>query len=147
MQAVLSHWGMWHWFALAVLLGILDVAVGANFLFVWCGLSAVLVGVLVLVLPLSLEFQWLFFGLGVMASLLIWKKYLRKCASAQPGTLNRRTQGYVGRIFTLETAIVDGTGKVRIGDSVWQVSGEDMPVETKVRVVAADGTLLKVERA
>ena len=37
--------------------------------------------------------------------------------------LNRRAEGYVGRIFTLDKPIVDGIGTIRIDDTVWRVSG------------------------
>ncbi len=149
MEAYLSQLVFWHWFALALVLGILDVTFGANFFFVWCGASAALVGLLKLLIPvMTWEYQLLIFGIGVMASLIFWRSYLRNHprVSDKPN-LNQRSAQYIGRTFALEEAIVNGRGKVRVADTLWLVAGEDMPAGTTVRVVAVDGTILKVERS
>ncbi|MCF6225258.1 MAG: NfeD family protein, partial [Xanthomonadales bacterium] len=57
----------------------------------------------------------------------------------------QRGQQYVGRVFTLDRAIVNGTGKVKVDDSTWRVKGLDMPVDGKVKVVATEGVILVVE--
>ncbi len=147
MQALFSHLVFWHWFGLAVILGILDVVLGANFFFVWCGLSAVVVGIIMLIIPLSWEFQFLIFGLGIMTSLIAWRKYVKTHArtSDQP-YLNQRAQQYIGRVFTLEEPIIDGRGKVKVDDSVWRVEGKDMPAGSKVQVINVDGVVLKVKK-
>lgn len=148
MDVMFAKLVFWHWFALAVILMILDVTIGANFLFVWCGISAVLVGVLMLIIPnMTWEFQFLIFGIGIMASLVIWRQYLKKMPkdTDQPG-LNRRAERYIGRIFDLDEAIENGRGKVRVDDTTWRVQGEDLPVGTKVKVIGVDGTVLKVEK-
>ena len=49
-------------------------------------------------------------------------------------------------MFTLEGAIVDGRGRLRVDDSVWLVEGPDLPAGTRVRITGADNTLLRVER-
>ena len=59
--------------------------------------------------------------------------------------LNRRTEGYVGRVFTLEKPIVDGIGTVRIDDTVWRVSGPDCPAGSRVKIASANGSDLLVE--
>jgi membrane protein implicated in regulation of membrane protease activity len=58
--------------------------------------------------------------------------------------LNRRAEAQIGRVVTLVEPIVDGRGKVRIGDTVWSASGPDLPAGSRVRVVAAHGALLEV---
>ena len=42
--------------------------------------------------------------------------------------------------------IVNGVGKLHVDDSQWRISGADVPAGTQVRVVAADGSTLRVER-
>jgi membrane protein implicated in regulation of membrane protease activity len=61
--------------------------------------------------------------------------------------LNRRAQQYVGRRFTLDEPIVNGYGKLRVGDSVWSVSGSDLPAGTQVTVTGTSGVVLLVEKA
>ena len=58
--------------------------------------------------------------------------------------LNRRSEALVGRVCTLEKPIVDGEGVVRVDDTVWRVTGPDMPAGTHVRIVGADGASLSV---
>ena len=52
---------------------------------------------------------------------------------------------YIGRVFTLEEAIINGRGKVRVDDTLWRVEGADLPLGHKVKVVSVDGVVFKVE--
>jgi membrane protein implicated in regulation of membrane protease activity len=61
--------------------------------------------------------------------------------------LNRRAEALVGRVFTLEKPIIDGSGTVRIDDTIWRVAGPDTPAGTRVRVVEAKGANLTVAAA
>jgi len=51
------------------------------------------------------------------------------------------------RVFTLDAPIVNGIGKLNIGDTTWKVVGEDLPAQARVRVTGVDGTVLTVEPA
>ena len=59
--------------------------------------------------------------------------------------LNRRGAQCIGRICTVEEAIVAGRGKVRIGDTVWPAEGADAGAGAQVRVTGSQGTVLSVE--
>jgi membrane protein implicated in regulation of membrane protease activity len=61
--------------------------------------------------------------------------------------LNRRSDALVGRVFTLEKPIMDGSGTVRVDDTVWRVRGPDCPAGSRVKVVRTDGGSLVVEAA
>jgi len=85
-----------------------------------------------------------------VASLVMWWRLIRPTkrdedASDQP-FLNRRAQGFVGREFTLEKPIVDGAGTVRMGDTIWRVTGPDCAAGSRVRIARAEGATLFVER-
>ena len=54
---------------------------------------------------------------------------------------------FIGRRFALSEAIDNGVGKIRVDDTTWKVKGPDLPEGAKVRVTAAEGTLLVVEAA
>jgi inner membrane protein len=60
--------------------------------------------------------------------------------------LNQRAAQLVGRVLVLAEAIEGGRGRVRVGDTLWQVEGPDLPRGTEVKVAAAKATLLQVER-
>ncbi|MBK5198868.1 MAG: hypothetical protein JJE37_11400, partial [Methyloceanibacter sp.] len=49
--------------------------------------------------------------------------------------------------FDLIDPIVNGRGSVKIGDSIWRVEGPELPMGARIRVVGADGTVLKVVAA
>jgi len=149
METLFLDLEFWHWFALAVTLVIIDVATGANFLFLWSGVAAALVGIILLLVPnMGWEYQMMIFGLGTMSSLLLWFFYLKKqpTETDQPN-LNMRSKQYIGRTFNLVEPIENGRGKVRVGDTLWRVQGEDLPNASKVKVVNVDGVILIVEKA
>jgi len=51
----------------------------------------------------------------------------------------------MGRRTTLLKAITNGAGKVRIDDSVWDVTGPDLPQGTHVVITGVSGSTLTVE--
>ena len=54
---------------------------------------------------------------------------------------------FVGQELVLSEPIVDGFGRVALGDSVWRISGPDLQAGARIRIVGADGAVLKVEAA
>ena len=137
----------WHWWIAGVALVIVEVfAPGAIFL--WLGISAGLVGAMLLAVPdISWQVQFLVFAVLSVGSIAGWRVYhKRNPTETDLPTLNRRGEQYVGRVFTLEDGINNGTGVIRVDDSRWKIEGEDLPAGTKVRVTGVEGTVLKVER-
>lgn len=138
----------WHWWALGVLMLSVELLVPGMF-FIWMAESAFVVGTLLWLAPgLELEYQLILFSALSILSIALFRRYLRKypIATDRP-LLNRRSAQYIGRVFTLEHPIVNGRGKVRVDDSIWRVEGADCGSGVKVRVTAAEGVVLKVERA
>jgi len=136
----------WHWWVLGVLLIILEILSPAIF-FLWMGISAGVVGLLVLLIPtLGWETQILLFATFSVASIVVWRHYLKlhPIQSDQP-QLNRRGEQYVGRRFTLDEPIVNGQGKIRVDDTTWKITGADCQAGTKVKVTGVSGVLLEVE--
>ena len=144
----LQHLSFWDWLAFGSLLLILEVF-GAGGYLLWIGIAAALVGVLMYLFPeLPWAWQFLLFGcLSILTAVLWWQR--QKAAakpSDQPG-LNQRGSEFVGRTFALHEAIVGGRGKIKAGDTVWIVSGNDLPAGSQIRVTGQEGVLLKVEPA
>jgi inner membrane protein len=70
----------------------------------------------------------------------------RGAMQAQDGhELNDRGQQIVGRVAIVDQPIAQGRGRVRIGDTTWQVTGPDCEVGTSVKIVASEGLSLRVE--
>ncbi|MET0407187.1 MAG: NfeD family protein [Hyphomicrobium sp.] len=149
MQAISSlidQMGPWLWFALAVVLFVLE-SIGPGVHFVWFGLSAMIVGILALAVSVAWQWQLIAFALIALAA-VYWVRHKSREESANPDVpdLNVRGAQYIGRLVTIEDAIVNGRGKVRVGDTVWVAEGEDGPKGTSVRVTGVDGTVLVVSR-
>ena len=60
--------------------------------------------------------------------------------------LNQRTEQFVGNSYVLSEAIINGRGKVKVGDTHWVVEGDDMPAGQSVRVTSAYSNVLTVEK-
>jgi membrane protein implicated in regulation of membrane protease activity len=138
----------WHWWIAAVVLIVVEVFAPGT-VALWMAVSAAVVGLLLLAIPdLTWQAQFLVFAILSVATVIGWRAYqLRYPTETDQPTLNRRGEQYVGRAFTLSEAIVNGTGKIHVDDTMWKVEGEDLPEGTQVRVTGVDGTVLTVEPA
>ena len=148
MTGWLEHIVFWHWWILAGLLLILELTAPA-FLFLWLGIAAVAVGLILLVFPsITLEVQLVLFAVASIVAVLAWRKYreTRVVKNDQPN-LNRRGQQYIGRVFSLSQPITNGVGKVIVDDSTWKIKGPDLPAGTHIKVTGVDGVVFKVEAA
>ena len=140
-----DHLQYTHWWILGVSFIILEILLPGVF-FLWMGLSAGVVGGLMLLFPeMGWKGQILWFSALSLLTVVGWLRYLKQhpTPTDQP-TLNRRGTQYIGRIFTLTEPIVNGVGRIRVDDTGWKVSGPDLPTGSKVRVVNIDSTLLIV---
>lgn len=148
MAEMFESLGTWNWLIFGVILMALELLAPGIFLF-WFGLAALLVGLASFAFSPSWQLQILLFALFAAAAVPAWRRLAR--SAARPASdnpfLNRRAAGLVGRVFTLEKPIVDGSGTVRIDDTVWRVAGPDTPAGSRVRIVQADGANLTVTAA
>jgi len=143
----LSSLGVWNWFILAVLLFILETIVpGVHFL--WFGLAAVVVGGIALATGIVWQWQMIAFGvISVLTVFWVRRIYRAGVAHTDQPDLNVRANQYVGRSLVVEQAILNGRGKVRVGDTLWTAEGPDSPAGARVTVKEAKGNVLVVERA
>ncbi|MEQ9912707.1 NfeD family protein [Pectobacterium polaris] len=135
----------WFWLSLGGLLLAAEM-LGASGYSLWSGLSAVLVGLLTWVMPLGWPLQGTIFAILTIVTALLWWYWLRKRTLSRPQLmLNQRGQQLVGLRATLTDPVINGFGRVNIGDSSWRVKSEqDLPVGTQVEVIAIDGITLHV---
>ena len=137
--------GAWNWLIAAVLLFILEVVAPGVFL-MWFGVAAGVVGLVTLAVDMPLLWQALLFGLAAIASVLIGRQLFPYSEQvSDQSSLNLRGQQYVGKTFALEQPIVEGRGKLRVGDSLWSAEGPDLAAGARVRVTGVRGTVLVVE--
>lgn len=134
------------WWLLALLLIAAELVAPGYFL-LWIGLASAVMGLVMLVFP-SLAFlaQAVLFAVLSVAVCYIYWKYIRPAAELRDDQplLNRKGDRMIGRRLTVVDAIINGRGKVKVGDSVWLVEGNDCPVGTPVTVIAVNGTSLQI---
>lgn len=146
MWDILVKLGSWNWLIAGLVLMALELVAPGVFL-LWLGLAALLVGVVSLFADWAWQVQVIAFAAFSLAAVPLWRRVANQNAAADTSFLNRRSDALVGRVFTLEKPIQDGSGTVRVDDTVWRVSGPDCPAGSKVKVVRADGASLTVEAA
>ena len=138
------------WWILALLLIAGEIMLPGYFL-LWIGLAAAAMGVLLWLLPtLGLLAQAVLFALLALVACVLYARFLRPLLERRaPGDarLNRRGEQMIGQRYVLCEAIVNGRGKVQVGDGQWLVSGPDLPLGSTVEVLAVQGTTLQVRAA
>lgn len=147
MVSLLAAYLPWLWLALGLLLMSLEVVVpGIHFL--WFGIAAVIVAFAAFAGVLSgLEWQLLGFAILSLGALYTGRS-LTASVKTDPDAdvINERGQQYVGRRVVVEDAIVNGRGRVRVGDTLWLAEGPDAPTGSQVIIKSAHGTVLRVDR-
>ncbi|MCE4223238.1 NfeD family protein [Methylobacterium sp. C25] len=132
----------WGWILAGLLLMGGELLIPGIFL-VWLGLAAFVTGLVEAGVDLPWQAQLPLFAVLSAITVTIATRLNR----VELPLLNRGVQGLVGREVVLEAPIVAGRGGVRLDDTLWRVSGPDLPAGTRVRVTGAEGTVLTVMAA
>lgn len=148
MMSYLELLGVWNWAVLGLALLFLEL-VTPGFFLIWIGMAA-LVTSLVSFTGIGFIDNWqiqllLFLILSVIF-VLIGRRYFnpRTQSSDQP-LLNRRADQLIGLRTTLEEPIINGQGRARFDDTLWRVTGPDLPAGATVIVQEYLDGLLRVE--
>jgi membrane protein implicated in regulation of membrane protease activity len=146
MTEMFSTLGTWNWLIFGIILMALELIAPGVFLF---GLAALLVGLLSFAFDPSWQVQILMFAIFAAAAVPLWRRVARNNTAVSKSNpfLNKRADALVGRVLTLEKPIIDGSGTVRIDDTIWRVAGPDAPAGSRVKIVQADGASLTVSAA
>jgi inner membrane protein len=133
------------WLGAGAVLLMLEILAPGAFL-LWLGIAAGLVGAVLLFAPLGLGLQLVLFAvlslvLGVFARVVL--RY--GITITDRGTLNKAGNRFTGQVVEVAEPIVNGRGKVKIGDGFWNAEGPDAATGTKVRVKGSKGAVLMVE--
>ncbi|WP_051279255.1 NfeD family protein [Hellea balneolensis] len=135
------------WLILGVLLLVLEVITGTTYI-LWPAVAALIVGVIVFILPLGWEMQFLLFFILSAVLLVAGHKYVRpKMKGGEPSDLNDRARSMIGMRVKAVADFETGMGRVQVGDTQWRASITDGNPSsgTELRVVSVKGTTLQVE--
>lgn len=148
LEELFAELGAWNWVVLGLLLLGAEI-LAPGFFLIWIGIAAVIVGAVSLALWDASFWNWqaqvlVFLALALISAFAGRALMKRGDVSDEP-LLNRRGAQMIGEMTTLREAIVNGRGRVKIGDTTWSVSGPDLDAGTKVRVTGAADMKLTVE--
>ncbi|MGK3142656.1 NfeD family protein [Pantoea sp. C2G6] len=136
----------WFWLTLGGLLLAAEM-LGTSGYLLWSGLAAVMVGIIEWLVPISWTAQGSLFAVLTLVCVFLWYRWMRYREVRQtPVSLNQRGNQMIGMQLTLESALDNRIGHVRIGDSSWRVEADrDLPAGTPVVVVAVEGITLRIQ--
>lgn len=135
------------WIISGVLLLILEVITGTTYI-LWPAVSALIVGLLVFVLPLGWEMQFLLFFILSTALLIFGHTHVRpRMEGGEPSDLNDRARTMIGMRVKAIANFETGQGRVQVGDTQWRatMSTGDAKSGDELRVTEVKGTTLIVE--
>ncbi len=136
----------WHWVVLGLALLTIEMFT-ATFMMLGVGLSAIIVGVIDVIYPISLETEIILWIILSLLSIAIWVKYMQDRTKENSGQSNYslETLGMVE-----EKIIINGKGIVRfdtpvLGNTTWTATAkENLDKDTRIRIVMVKGQLIEV---
>ena len=136
------------WLILGFALLVAEVATGTSYI-LWVAVSALIVGVFALILPIGWQMQFLLFAILSVALLYVGHKYVRpKFKGGEPSDLNDRARALIGTHVKAVSDFETGIGRVHVGDTQWRakIASGDVKANEELVVKAVEGTTLIVEK-
>lgn len=131
------------WLCVGMLLIIAEM-IGAGGYLLWTGVAGLIVGALIKLLPLSFYSQCALFVALSILSCMIYSLISKKADKKE--VLNNANHRFIGQRITLDVALQDGRGHIRLADSRWPViCDSDLPAGSVVEIVDIQGITLVVK--
>lgn len=145
-QGIFDNLEFWHWWVFSIALIVLEIFSPGAF-FMWMGAAAGVSGLALLLMPeLSWQIQFVIFSITSIAAILLGKTFFnRKSANIEDPTLSQLENELIGSSYVVEQSIINGNGRVQVGESTWKAQGPDCEKGSSVKVVNVQGAVLVVE--
>lgn len=143
----------WHWIVLGIALTISEIFIGSFFIF-WFGVSAILVGVILLLLPeISVAAQVVSWAVLSAALAIVWFKYLKPLSrdKTKAGLSKEALLGQIGQVISPPNG--ETRGMIRfpaplLGSDEWMIiSNDSLEIGDRVSVTELSGNSLIVKKA
>ncbi|MBX8825216.1 NfeD family protein [Ochrobactrum sp. SFR4] len=148
MPDMLAALGIWNWVVLGLVLLFLELVTPGVFL-IWIGFAALVTSLIAFTgfgFIDSWQAQLLLFMVLSVIFVLIGRKYFNpRVQNSDEPLLNRRADQLIGMRTTLEEPIINGHGRARFDDTLWRVTGPDLPAGTTIIVREYHDGLLQIE--
>lgn len=143
----------WHWIVLGIALTLSEIFIGSFFIF-WFGVSAILVGLILLPFPaISVAAQVVIWALLSGAFAIAWFKYLKPLSvdKTKAGLSKEALLGQIGQVISPPNG--DKRGMIRfpapvLGSDEWLIISDDaLQIGDRVSVAELSGNSLIVRKA
>jgi len=148
LEFLLTNLLWWHWIVFGILLLIMEMFTG-TFMMLGLGIAAIVVGIIDVLYPISLNVQLIAWMLLSLVAIAIWFKYLHDKSTERSGQSNYSLE----TLGTVEKAIpLNQRGKVRfdtpvLGNTLWVAQAkEDLIEGNRVKIIEVKGQLIEVEK-
>jgi membrane protein implicated in regulation of membrane protease activity len=138
--------GAWSWVVAGLVLLALELVAPGGVL-VWLGAAALVTGLVALLIPIYWPLQFVIFGVLALLAIWLWLRVRGQGVASDRPFLNNRAERFVGHEVVLDEPIRDGSGRLALDDTTWRIIGPDLAAGSKVRIVEANGAVLRVEAA
>ncbi|MGQ0485698.1 MAG: NfeD family protein [Hyphomicrobiales bacterium] len=137
--------GGWFWWIAAGVLMFLELLSPGTY-FIFLAVAAGAVGLLDIAFDMGWRIELLSFAGFALVFVLAGRPFMgkRHVLDSDRPNLNRRMYDYVGKSYVLDEAIHNGRGRLKIEDTIWEVTGPDLPQGARIKVTAVDGLRLTV---
>jgi membrane protein implicated in regulation of membrane protease activity len=136
----------WMWAILAAALGLAELHAPGSYL-IWIAIGAAVTSAIGAIWDVSFTAQLASFIIACVLSCLtgyfVYRQLNLPVSNDIP--LNQRNLEMVGKRGVVCSALLNGHGKVRLGDSVWLAEGPDLGEGTPVVVRSVRGTAVIIE--
>ena len=143
----LTEISAWHWASLGIILLIMEMLGTAGFL-IGSAIAAFLMAAIISIAP-DLDWKWqlaIFSSTAIIFSIVYLKRFANFNEKSDQPNLNNRAAQHIGKRYTLNEAIVNGQGRIQVGDTFWKVTcDQDLEASTQVEVTDINGMDLIVK--
>ncbi|KLN64311.1 NfeD family protein [Vibrio sp. VPAP30] len=137
----------WHWLAFGLTLLAFELLGTAGY-FLWLGLSALIVGALLTLIPMSWQLQWIAFAaFALMTTWLWWRRQFKSDKKSDANReLNQKSKQLVGQIIRLDEDFPAGKGRLKVGDTTWSAqSVSTISAGQQVEITKVNGIILTIK--
>lgn len=138
----------YHWLSFSFLILLFEI-IGVGGFMLGFSLAGLIVFFTMLGFDLTWQVQYSIFGVLSVIFSVAWYLYQSKKDNADEKTtsLNKKENQLIGTKLTLTDDIINGKGRVKLGDSTWAAyADEDLKAGEKVEVTAVNGIFLHLDK-
>lgn len=134
----------WVWLIIGIIL-ITFEAIGVGGFLLGIGIAALCQALILLIFgSMSWQVQVVLFSINsIIFSVLYWKYFRSFNQKSDNSLINDRASQLIGKSVEINQPLVNGQGRVQIGDTLWKVESEDTLTEgSKATVISSKGMIL-----